>query len=74
MTTEILGKKKKIFCAFERECYSKQTTTKEKSSQPKTEYAICTWKGRCNQQIDNPKQNARALLRAPLLLCHQSIF
>ena len=73
MTTEKVSvKNSKIFCAFEGECYSKKTTTKEKSSQPKTGYAICTWKGRCNQQIDNPKQNAKALL--PLLLCHQSIF
>jgi hypothetical protein len=73
MTTEKVSvKNSKIFCAFGGKCYSKKTTTKEKSSQPRTGYAICTWKGRCNQQIDNQKQNAKALL--PLLLCHQSIF
>jgi hypothetical protein len=64
-TQKVFVKKKRVFCAFEGECYFKKTI-KEKSSQPRTEYAICTWKGRCNQQFDNLKQASKVLL--PLLL------
>jgi len=63
MTTEtVFVKNKRLFCAFKSECDFKKAIPEEKSSQPKAGYAICTWKGRCNQQIDNLKQAAKALL------------
>ena len=65
---KIFVKNKRIFCAFESECDFKKIIPEKRLSQPKTGYTICTWKGRCNQQIDNPKQYAKALLA--LLLCH----
>jgi hypothetical protein len=55
-TQTIFAKNKCIFCRFEGECEFKKTFTKKNMSEPKTRYAICTWKGRCNQQIDHPKQ------------------
>ena len=58
----IFAQNKRVFCAFEGECDFKKIIPEKKSSQPKTGCAICTWKGRCNQQIDNPKQDAEALL------------
>jgi len=68
MTTgKVFAKDRLVFCALKSECDFKKAIPEEKSFQPKTGYAICTWKGRCNQQIDNPKQDAKALL--PPLLC-----
>lgn len=71
-------KNKLIFCVFKGECDFKKTISTKKSSQPKTRYAICKWKGLCNQQIDNTNQlvkftedseiSQRRLL--PLLLHH----
>jgi len=65
---KIFVKNKRIFCAFEDECDFKKIIPEKKSSQPKTWYAICVWKGHCNQQIDNPKQDSK--ISAALLLCH----
>jgi hypothetical protein len=53
---------KRVFCAFTSECTFKKTIPEEKSSQPNAGCAICTWKGRCNQQVDDLEQDARALL------------
>jgi hypothetical protein len=50
-----------VFCAFTSECDFKKTISEEKSPQPKTGCTACTWKGRCNQQIET-KQKAEALL------------
>lgn len=44
--------KKRIFCRFEGECEFKKTIAKKNMSEPETRYAICTWKGHCNQQAD----------------------
>jgi hypothetical protein len=61
-------KNKQTFCIFNGECDFKKMIFEKKSSQPKTWYAICVWKGHCNQQIDNPKQDSK--ISAALLLCH----
>jgi hypothetical protein len=69
MTTgKIFVKNKRIFCAFKGECDFKKIIPEKKSSQPRTGYAICVWKGRCNQQIDNPRQDFK--ISTALLLCH----
>jgi len=44
-----------LFCAFEGECHFKKLVTKKNAHQPKTRYAICAWKDRCNQQINHSK-------------------
>jgi len=36
-------------------------------SESETRYAICTWKGHCNQQIYNPKQCIEIQPAYPLL-------
>jgi hypothetical protein len=59
---KIFSRNKRVFCAFESKCDFKKTVPEKKSSQPKNGYAICTWKGPCNQQADNLKQDAKALL------------
>ena len=59
---KIFTKNKRAFCTFTSECDFKKTIPEKKSPQPKTGYAICAWKGPCNQQIDNLKQDAEALL------------
>jgi hypothetical protein len=59
---KIFAKNKRVFCALESECDFKKTIPEKKSPQSKTGCAICAWKSRCNQQIDNLKQDAKALL------------
>jgi hypothetical protein len=58
----IFAKNKRVFCAFTSECDFRKIIFEKKPSQLKTGCALCTWKGRCNQQIDNLKQDAEALL------------
>jgi hypothetical protein len=53
---------KRVLCAFKSECAFKKIISEEKSSQPNGGCAICTWKGRCNQQVDRHEPAARALL------------
>jgi len=67
-TGKVFVKKKRVFCDFKGECSFKKIVLEKKSSQPRTEYAICVWKGHCNQQIDNPKQDSK--ISVALLLCH----
>jgi len=43
------------FCTYEGECLYKQPIIKKNELHPKTRYAICTWKDRCNQQVSHPE-------------------
>ncbi|KPV63549.1 MAG: hypothetical protein AOA66_0826 [Candidatus Bathyarchaeota archaeon BA2] len=54
MKTQVILRRNAItFCAFEGKCRFKKLATKENAHQPKTRYAICTWKDRCNQQTNH---------------------
>lgn len=52
-TQAILRQDAITFCAFAGRCGFKKLTTKKNEHQPKARYAICTWGGHCNQQIDH---------------------
>jgi hypothetical protein len=59
MKTRILVKNKPIFCAFEGECEFKKMLVKRRISEPKAVNTICTWKGRCNQQIEREEASLK---------------
>jgi len=61
-TQAILRQNAITFCAFEGRCDFKKLATKKNEHQPKARYAICTWKGHCNQQIDHPETISSRLL------------